>query len=414
MSPTTAGPPSPVLFSLTRGFAAFGLRLYRELPSGGNCFFSPLSVATALAALLPGARGETGRGLASVLGVDPGETAPASRVSELLEDLGRRTTTGQEWDPATGTPRRVERDALRLTLATGLFVEERFPLQPDYCALLEESFGADFFSVSFAEAVAAAARINGWIAAKTGGRIPSLVSPESLAPDSRLVLTNAIHFKAAWADPFKENRTRPAPFHGLTEPAAGGSAGGGGVIEVQMMRNLDTYTHWSDEGDGLAALRLPYEAGLHMLILLPAEGRFHEAEARLDLELLDRITEEAAPRLVDLRVPRFELRSRFHLSDALRRLGAGPAFEPEAADFGGITPHRDGLVLSEVLHEAWVSVDERGTEAAASTAAMVLAGQARFPPEPIPFHVDRPFLFAIQDDRTKSLLFLGRVTNPSG
>ncbi len=422
MDSTTAGSASPALVSLTRALAGFGLRLYRELPPEGNCFFSPLGVATALLTLLPGARGGTARELESVLGVDGVPDDLGSHVSELRAALERRTVIYPEWDAASYESRDVERDTLLLTLATALFVEERFPLQTDYCALLEESFGADFFSLAFADPTAAARRINAWVGEKTGGRIPTIVSPDALTPESRLVLANAIHFKARWAEPFEERVTRPGRFHRLggVAPKLPSLRRGlelllgrdGGVVQVPMMWQVSSYAHWSD-GD-LAALRVPYEAGLSMLILLPAKGRLRDVEGRLDMELLDRIAAGAEHRLVHLRLPRFELRTRFSLSRALRSLGLDEALAP-TADFGGISPHRDGLMLSDVLHEAWVSVDERGTEAAAATAVLMVMGSAPHarPPKPIRFHVDRPFFFAIQDDRTKSLLFFGRVTDPS-
>lgn len=377
-------------------------------------FFSPLSVAVALAALLPGARARTARELAEALGVDAEPLPVGSSVSALISALEPRTTAEHEfvsgeseWVSGASKMRRVEREAFRLTLATGLFVEEAYPLHKAYCDLLTESFRTDWFSLRFADKTAAAAKINDWVADKTSGRIPRLVSPGSLGDLTRLVVANAVYFVGRWLAQFSTANTTLRPFHAL-------GPSGSRTVQVPMMRQEMEYEYWSDEGLGLEVLWVPYAEDLAMLVLLPREGRFNGVERRLEASLFERMHREKREQLVELQFPKFELRSACLLADPIKGLGVRHAFDRAVADFTGITPHPDGLVVSEVIHEGWIKVDEYGTEAAAATAiSAVLAGVDLERPEPLPFIVDRPFFFVIQDNRTGTGLFLGRVMDPS-
>ncbi len=152
-----------------------------------------------------------------------------------------------------------------------------------------------------------------------------------------------------------------------------------------------------------------------MLVVLPATGLFAEVEARLSAGMLARIYTESERTLVKLELPRFEMRFETELGDVLQELGLETAFDITSADFSGITPHPDGLVLSKAIHQAWLKVDEHGTEAAAATALMALAAGMieEEPPRPIPFVVDRPFYFFIQERLTGAVLFMGRVLDPT-
>jgi serpin B len=406
MDTTAAGPVGSAVRSLCDGFNGFGLDLQRALPSGGNTCISPLSIGAALAALLPGARGETAAELMRVLRVQGTTADAAAAMTELRRILQPRIREEDIWNDETDTIERVEQETFRLSLATGLFVEEAYPLHTEFCDVLTESFGADFFSVTFANPQATADRVNSWVAGKTENRIVELVSPDSLQDDMRLILANAVYFKARWADQFAEVVTRPKPFHLL--PGAGT-----GSVDVPMMARLGTFLYWKSDSTDAEALRIDYEEGLSMLVLLPATGSFAEVEAGLSTDLLARIQTGSEWTLVDLELPRFEMRFETELGDVLRGLGLQTAFDLRA-DFGGITPHPDGLVLSKAIHQAWLKVDEQGTEAAAATLLAVMAGAVmeEEPPQPIPFVVDRPFYFFIQERLTGAVLFMGRVLNP--
>ena len=390
MDLTAAGPVSSAVRALCAGFNGFGLDLHRGLPSGGNTFISPLSIGAALAALILGARGQTAAELVRVLGLQGTAEDTARSMAELRRILEPRKTEEETWNDETDAFETAMRETFRLSLATGLFVEEAYPLHTAFCDALTEAFGAEFLSVTFANREATADRVNTWVADKTEDRITDLVSPDSLLPDMRLILASAVYFKARWADQFAEEVTRPKPFHLL--PGAGTVS-----VEVPMMASQGTFLYWKSESSDVEALGIDYEEGLSMLVVLPATGRFAEVEAGLSADLLARIQAGAEWTRVDLELPRFEVRFETSLADVLRELGLQAAFDVASADFGGITPDPDGLVLSEAIHQAWLKVDEHGTEAAAATALMAVgAGMIEEePPQPIPFVVDRPFYFFI-------------------
>ena len=407
MDLTAAGPVSSAVRALCAGFNGFGLDLHRGLPSVGNTFFSPLSIGAALAALLPGARGQTAAELVRVLGLQGTAEDTARSMAELRRILEPRRTEEESWNDETEAFETAVRETFRLSLATGLFVEEAYPLHTAFCEALTGAFGAEFLSVTFANPEETADRVNTWVAEKTEDRITDLVSPDSLLPDMRLILANAVYFKARWANQFEEAETRPKPFHLL--PGAGT-----GSVEVPMMARQGTFLYWKSESSDLEALRVDYEESVSMLVVLPATGRFAEVEAGLSADFLTRIQAGAEWTLVDLELPRFEMRFETSLGDVLRELGLQTAFDIASADFGGITPHPDGLFLSEAIHQAWLKVDEHGTEAAAATALVAVgAGIEEEPPRPIPFVVDRPFYFFIQERMTGAVLFMGRVLEPT-
>ena len=408
MDLTAAGPVSSAVRALCVGFNDFGLDLHRRLPSGKNTFISPLSIGAALAALIPGARGQTAVELGQVLRLQGTAEDTARTMAELRRILEPRRTEDETWSDETQTFETAVRESFRLSLATGLFVEEAYPLHTAFCDALTEAFGADFLSVTFANPEETAVRVNTWVSENTEGRITDLVSPRSLLPDMQLILANAVYFKASWADPFMEEVTRPKPFRLL--PGEGTLS-----VEVPMMAKRETFRYWKSESADVEALRIDYEEGLAMLVVLPATGRFAEVEEGLSADLLARIHAGSERTLADLELPRFEMRFETRLGNILRELGLQTAFDVATSDFGGITPHPDGLVLSEAIHQAWLKVDEHGTEAAAATALMAAdsAVMEEEPAMPISFVVDRPFYFFIQEQLTGAVLFMGRVMDPS-
>ena len=387
-------------------FNAFGFSLYGELGEGGNCFFSPLSISMAIAALVPGARGATREELEGVLGLH-GLNGPAEEsVSELLESLLNRKTP--DWEYSSGEPREVERDLFTLNIATALFVQEAYPILASYRDTVMDHFRAELFSLDFKAAAEAAGRINGWVSEQTQGKIPTLVSSSGLDPLTRLVLANAVYFKASWSNPFEEWYTSPEPFLLSSE------SGRADTVEVRMMRQDLDLRYWADEALGVEAVSIPYEA-MSMVVLLPGTGRLSALEDALDAAFLDRVVAGWEPTLVDLKLPRFEVRCTSQLTEALRGLGIEAGFDTLRSDFSGVTDHPEGLSISSVMHDAWVKVDEEGTEAAAATSMDLLCDDSseEEPPEAIPFHIDRPFVFVIRDDETGAVLFMGRIMDPT-
>lgn len=391
--------------ALVRGFNVLGLRLYDHLRGDENCFFSPLSIATALSMLLPGAKGVTLREIATLLGFDEQlDTAP-EQVASLMAVLIRRRFTEWEYDEATGENREVERDAFRLHLANGLFLKRDYPLKAGYRDILQADFKADLYPSDFEDPQGAADQINGWVDDQTRGMITNLIDPSVIGPLTRLMLLNAVYFFAEWTEQFNEAATTSEPFYLL-------SGAGADSVPVQMMHGIRSLPYAADAALGVEVVDIPYKA-MSILVLLPKAGKLESLERGLTEGLLDRIDKQLRVREVDLRFPKFETESAYRLRDTLQTLGLQTMFDREAADFGGVTDDPMGLFVSEVIHRARIRVDEYGTEAAAATATAMFAGAALGePPKPIPFIMNRPFVFFIRDDVTKTILFAGRVTNP--
>jgi serpin B len=249
------------------------------------------------------------------------------------------------------------------------------------------------------DAGAARVTINDWVENQTEGRIKDLIPPGVVNAATRLVLTNAIYFNAAWQHPFESHLTEDGPFYLLD----------GSELSVPLMLQSESFGY--AEGEGYQAVELPYDGRqLSMVILLPERGRFGAFEESLSAESMSAVLEALEYQRVTLTLPKFEYESEFGLGQTLAEMGMDAAFSGEA-DFSGMTGTRD-LFISEVIHKAFVGVDEEGTEAAAAT-AVVMAETAMQAEEPMVVTVDRPFLFFIRDIETGVILFLGRVVDPS-
>ena len=217
--------------------------------------------------------------------------------------------------------------------------------------------------------------------------------------DTRLVLSNAIYFKATWMEPFEESLTENGVFHGLN----------GEELDVPMMSLGPDASIPHYKGDGFQAVALPYLGGqVSMLVLIPDEGSFKEFEGALSSAVLEQVVSEMVYTPVQLLFPKFEFETEISLADTLAAMGMPQAFSG-AADFSGMTGDED-LFISDVFHKAYIGVDEEGTEAAAATAVVMKLTAA--PMNPLQLTVDRPFLFAIRDHQTNSILFMGRVVSP--
>ncbi len=370
----------------------FGLELYRVVTGsepGANAVVSPASVALALAMARAGARGETAAQMDAVLrGFGADETAawPAALDAAFAERT--RTFQGPDGEPVEVT----------LRIANAPFAQRGWPLEPAYLEALGARFGAGLRLVDYIGASEEARRtINGWVAEQTERRIPELLVPGFLTPDSRLTLVNAIYLKAPWQTPFAAEATAPAPFTRLD----------GSTVDVPMMTTQATLEHGA--GDGWRAVEIPYVGGQLALVTIVPDD-LSAFEAGLDAAALESIIAALEDRPVNLALPRFSIETKASLADALAALGMPIAFEPGRADFSGITA-AEPLVIDAVVHQANIDVDEKGTEAAAATAVGIRALSA--PADPVTFRADRPFLFALRDVPTGAVLFLGRVADPS-
>lgn len=381
---------------LARANSLFAFDHYKVLAKGereavDDLFFSPYSIHTALAMTLEGARGRTARQMEEVLHVGTGnaDLGGRPRLHQAAEELIQHFND--------------EARSYELHVANALWGEQEMMFRDEFLTTLEQHYGAGLHAMDFiGEPESSRREINSWVEDQTEGRIEELLPDGTIDPDTRLMLTNAVYFKAAWATPFQEGSTADRAFH-LAD---------GSTIEVPTMRE-DRLQVGLHEEAGVQALELPYEEqDLAMLILLPKEpdGLWDLAE-RLDVDRLERIVDslESIQARVDL--PRFEFESEFDLREALGVLGMPLAFSREA-DFTGMAEDAEAeqLHLSDAIHKAFIDVHEEGTEAAAATAigARVVAAPVELPH----VRVDRPFLFLIRDTDTQTILFFGHVMDP--
>ncbi len=379
---------------LTEGNAAFAFDLYRELSStDGNLFFSPHSISTALAMTYAGAKGDTETAVADTLRFSLPPERLHGAFAALAHDLDVRST-GRD------------KGSFRLNAANAVWAQEGHPFRDDYLDVVKVSYGGDVSLADFAgDPNGSRSEINRWVEQRTEGKIEDLIPPDLIDGLTRMVLVNAVYFKAGWLYPFDESLTATAPFHRLD----------GGTTDVEMMRATEYFGYGA--GDGYQVVDLPYVGGeLSMTVLLPDQGRFREFEERLDGSFVGQALAQVAESYVALEMPRFEFDSAFQLGETLKAMGMSAAFDPGAADFSGMdglscAAGDDGcLYIGDVVHKAFVSVDEAGTEAAAATAVMMQTESAK--PRLLAVRVDRPFIFLVRDRPTGTVLFVGRVTEP--
>jgi serpin B len=388
---TPTSVPSNELTELVNGNNEFAWDLYREVREGSeNLFFSPYSISVALAMTYAGAREETAREMARAMQF----YLPADSLHPAFNYLDRQLASRGEG--AQGK----DDEGFRLNVVNAIWGQKDHEFRAEYLDVLARNYGAGLRVLDFeAEPEPSRVTINKWVEEQTESRIKDLIPQGAIDSLTRLVLTNAVYFNAAWQSQFEESATAPGPFYLLD----------GGDITVQMMRQTASFDYL--EGDGFRALELPYDGGeISMVILLPDSGRFEEVENGLSGGSLGEIVSGLQWTRIALTMPRFSLESSFGLNDALAALGMEKAFDPAAADFSGIDGTRS-LYITDVVHKAFVDVDESGTEAAAATAVVV--GTTSMPADPIEVTVDRPFLFLIRDVETGAILFLGRVMNPA-
>jgi serpin B len=370
---------------------AFADDLYAKLAANerGNLFFSPNSIQAALIMTYAGARGETASEMASVLHLPPNDDT-------LLKDFGAFMRQLNN-----AAPSNEKAPAYDLSEANALWGQTGFDFLPAFTSLLKTDYGAKLEEVDFKSQTEAARRtINSWVEKQTGNKITDLIGPGALTPLTRLVLTNAIYFKGAWEAPFETEATRDEPFH--VSP--------GEQEKVPMMRNTGEYGYM--KGADFQALVLPYVGGrLSMIVWLPDDP---DGLPRLEKELaagtLAEFNKPAGEQEVAVSIPRFRMTENFELAPALKSMGMKDVFDPAAADFSGMTGKKD-LSISNVIHKAFVDVNEQGTEAAAAT-AVAMEGMAMRPAPPTVFLADHPFLFVIQDKQSGVILFMGRMKEP--
>ena len=366
---------------------AFSADLYATLArTPGNLVLSPYSVAVALAMTRAGAVGKTRSEMDAVLRASSAKDLDAA-FNALEQALARRPGTYELGD---------QKLPLELATANRLWGQKGTPFEAPFLDTLASSYGAGMQIVDYIGATEDARKtINAWVADKTKDRITDLIPQGALDQMTRLVLTNAIYLKASWVNKFDD--AHPGAFHRAD----------GSEVQAQLMRLNETLPY--AKADGYQAVRLPYAGGLSMLVVVPDAGTLAAFEKGLDGARLRAIAGGLAPRAVHLAMPKFTFRTEAALKDALSEMGMPTAFS-DAADFSAMTT-KEQLQVADVLHQAFIAVDEKGTEAAAATAVVMRATSA--PLDPVELTVDRPFLFLITDDETGAVLFMGRVVDPT-
>jgi len=375
--------------SLVEGNSAFAFDLYQALKEeDGNLFYSPYSISLALAMTYAGARGETAQQMADTLQFLLEQDRLHPVFNWLDAELAKRG------EGAAGK----DGEGFRLNIVNAIWGQKDYEFLTDFLDVLAENYGAGLRILDFiTETEKSRLTINDWVSDQTEGRIEDLIPQGAIGELTRLVLTNAIYFNAAWEYPFDEDITVDGPFYLLD----------GGQVIVPMMKQTESFGY--TEGEGYQAVELLYDGcELSMVILLPEAGNFEAFEEGLQGQQVSDIISGLQPTEVALTMPRFEFDSEFSLNDTLAEMGMPIAFSG-AADFSGMTGNRE-LFISDVIHKAFVAVDEAGTEAAAATA--VIMELTAVPEPPVEVTIDRPCIFLIRDIETGAILFVGRIMNP--
>jgi len=383
---TSPNVPSADLTALVDGNTAFAADMYKILrDEPGNFFYSPHSISSALAMTWAGAKGQTETDMAKALHF----TLPQAQLHPAWNELDLALESRGQG--AMGS----DSKGFRLNVANAVWGQVGYPFQTPFLDVLGLHYGAGMHVVDYVEAPEQALDlINGWVAEKTEDKIQKILSPDSINASTRLVLTNAVYFNAAWQTPFKEENTQNGPF----------TTAEGASVDVPMMQGYIEANYV--QGSDFAALELPYDGHeLSMVLVLPND--LDTFEGSIDTRLGE-VVGGLSEHLVETKMPRFKFESKFSLVEPLKTLGMSVAFSDEA-DFSGING-TGGLAITDVIHQSFVSVNEAGTEAAAATAVIVGETSA---PLPAAITFDKPFIFFIRDIATKQVIFVGRVTDPS-
>ena len=381
--------PDSDVATLVGGNSAFAFDLYHALgEKEGNLFYSPYSISVALAMTYAGARGETERQMAETMHYRLSQDKLHNALNGLDLELASRGKGGE---------------GFQLNIANAIWGQSGYQFAPEFLDVLALSYGAGMRPINFTEAPEESRKaINDWVAESTEDKMRDLIPEGGITDLTRLVLTNAIYFNAAWDRPFPKETTRNRTFHLLD----------GAAVQTPMMTQTTLFGY--AQGKGYKAVDIPYKGGeMSMTVLIPDEGEFSIFEATLGTHSVSSILKDIRPEILDLTMPLFQFESQVSLKDALKAMGMPNAFSASAADFSGVdgrncTEDPACLRITDVFHKGFVSVDEEGTEASAATG--VLMGPTSLPPQVV---IDRPFVFLIRDTVTDSILFVGRVVDPS-
>ncbi|MDA7940244.1 MAG: serpin family protein [Nitrosopumilus sp.] len=362
----------------------FAIDFYNQVSGGdGNIFFSPVGMYVAFSALYEGAKGETAAQIRDAFGLDEDADARHGDIGGLVERTNRAGPDST------------------LAMANALWVDDGLDLLDSYRDAVRDNYGAHAESLDLQED--GVGRVNGWMEENTNGAIRDVLSEKDISSMTRLIITNAIHFAGEWETQFPIDYTHDDYFWKNSMDNT----------LVEMMAVTDIFDYASFGGHQM--VRLPYKgAGLSMLVLLPDDrDGIRGLEGSISPQSMDGWASDLKPTTTLVQIPKFETDTVYDLADYLKNLGVADVFEPGVSDLSGIGTDAGtgrGMHVSVAIHKGFVSVDEAGTEAAAAT---VLSSGPDSVPERQVFRADHPFIFAIQDDETGALLFMGRVMDPT-
>lgn len=383
--------------------------LHQTARPNANALLSPYSIETALAMTYAGADGTTREEMARVLHLDKDQMQVASEFGALqrtVDGVMQRSIERVEQMKKSGG----KSDPVTLTVANRLFGQKGYAFRPAFTDLLKTNYDAPFQAMDFVHNAAGATKIiNSWVEDQTKQRIQNLIPDGALTRETSLVLVNAIYLKAPWAEPFEESATKPEPFH------AGGTTA---AVKVPTMSITKSFGY--TKTNGVTVVSLPYNGGeLQFLIILPDDtDGLERLEAGLTAQQLAGWANLPNQEII-LHLPKFKMQPpTLPLGEALQQLGMKTAFDKpkRSANFDLMAPRKpdDYLYISDVFHKTFLSLDEKGTEAAAATAVVMMRALAMHPvpAQPVEVRVDHPFLFAIQHKASGACLFLGHVVDP--
>jgi len=366
----------------------FTVNLYKNLgEDNDNLIFSPYSISSALAVTYAGARGETAREMSDVFWFPENQKSFHPAYKAFTDSI---LISGKE----KGT---------ELNIANALWVQEDYRLIQDFLDLAKEYYRANAENVSFktpSEQEKSRQQINQWIEKKTNHKIKDMISPGILNELTRMVITNAIWFNGNWLHPFEKSRTSPSIFH-ITRDKS---------VTTDFMHQKKEIGYYED--DDVQAIELLYKGQkMSMIIILPKEiGGWKLIGKIISCNKLNIIHKEMKPHKINMSIPKFSFESKFNLKEILYKMGMEQAFTNDA-DFSGMTEDND-LRIDEVIHKAFIEVNETGTEAAAATAVIMSLKTALEEEDVIQFVADHPFLYFITDKTTGGIIFMGRYVNP--
>lgn len=363
---------------VVNGSNQFALELYSRIDDEeSNIFFSPWSISVALAMTYEGARGCTADEMESIFHFPSNYTLRRDSFEGMIDHINKKN------------------EGYELNTANAIWAQYDHQLLSDYSKVIRKHYAGKITNLDFVNSLEESrGTINEYIEERTNGKIKDLIGPGNIDPTTRLVLTNAIYFKGNWEQQFDKSKTRDGDFRKNDNE----------IVQVPMMSVTGKFNHGYKKG--LQVIELPYQGNeLSMFILLPNAGGIESLEKSLDIENLTNWTKGLREEELIVNIPKFKFVSDYSLSNVLKDMGMPTAFSGQA-DFSGIDG-TETLFIGDVIHQAYVDVNEEGTEAAAATGVTCM-----YKGSPPIFSADRPFIFMIQHQETGTILFLGRVMNP--